>query len=157
MPFLPIERPSSCSLLDYLLCLSRSHRTAQPWVQMCLHLEHVTNDLLRLTLRDLAEAFTLPRLCLGQSYSEVFALSIWVSLSVIPLWKQMWTQTEGKTLHSIRLPGLECGAWPAPCCMSGLPAGLRHDRAQISLNLIETFKGIMTTSSCVDFSHLRER
>lgn len=36
--------------------------------EMCLHLEHVTNYLLRLTLRDLAEAFTLLRCCLGQPY-----------------------------------------------------------------------------------------
>lgn len=36
--------------------------------EMCLHFEHVTNYLLRLTLRDLAEAFTLLRCCLGQSY-----------------------------------------------------------------------------------------
>lgn len=35
---------------------------------MCLHFEHVTNYLLRLTLRDLAEAFTLLRCCLGQTY-----------------------------------------------------------------------------------------
>lgn len=36
--------------------------------EMCLHWEHVTNYLLRLTLRDLAEAFTLLRCCLGQPY-----------------------------------------------------------------------------------------
>lgn len=36
--------------------------------EMCLHFEHVTNYLLRLTLRDLAEAFTLLRCCLGQTY-----------------------------------------------------------------------------------------
>lgn len=36
--------------------------------KMCLHFEHVTNYLLRLTLRDLAEAFTLLRCCLGQTY-----------------------------------------------------------------------------------------
>lgn len=36
--------------------------------EMCLHLEHVTNYLLRLTLRDLAEAFTLLRCCLGQPF-----------------------------------------------------------------------------------------
>lgn len=34
----------------------------------CLHFEHVTNYLLKLTLRDLAEAFTLLRCCFGQSY-----------------------------------------------------------------------------------------
>lgn len=36
--------------------------------EMCLHFEHVTNYLLRLTLRDLAEAFTLLPCCLGQTY-----------------------------------------------------------------------------------------
>lgn len=36
--------------------------------EMCLHFKHVTNYLLRLTLRDLAEAFTLLRCCLGQTY-----------------------------------------------------------------------------------------
>lgn len=35
--------------------------------EMCLHFEYVTNYLLRLTLRDLAEAFTLLRCCLGQT------------------------------------------------------------------------------------------
>lgn len=48
--------------------------------EMCLHFEHVTNYLLRLTLRDLAEAFTLLRCCLGQTYFRGW-LSQFLSLS----------------------------------------------------------------------------
>lgn len=67
---------------------------------MCLHFEYVTNYLLRLTLRDLAEAFTLLRCCLGQTFFYRVALSFWLSLSDKGFPSQMWTQEKVKTHYA---------------------------------------------------------
>lgn len=63
--FTPMTVPSYSCWLQPPLVLLGIHSLES---EMCLHFEHVTNYLLRLTLRDLAEAFTLLRCCLGQSY-----------------------------------------------------------------------------------------
>lgn len=63
--FTPMTVPSLSGWLRPSLVLLGIHSLES---EMCLHFEHVTNYLLRLTLRDLAEAFTLLRCCLGQSY-----------------------------------------------------------------------------------------
>lgn len=68
--------------------------------EMCLHFEYVTNYLLRLTLRDLAEAFTLLRCCLGQTFFYRVALSFWLSLSDKGFPSQMWTQEKVKTHYA---------------------------------------------------------
>lgn len=61
---------------------------------MCLHLEHVTNYLLRLTLRDLAEAFTLLRCCLGQAFFRGW-LHQFDCLYLTGSTSQMWTGAKG--------------------------------------------------------------
>ena len=74
-----LERAAACMLRRLLLRVCGGVPVSFCWLQprlapsgrhsleseTCLHLRHVTNDLLRLTLRDLAEAFTLLRCCIS--------------------------------------------------------------------------------------------
>lgn len=90
------------NLLSFSLALASPHPAGntQPWVWnvftfwVCYKLSAKTN------LRDLAEAFTLLRCCLGQTFFYRVPLSFWLSLSDKGFPSQMWTQEKVKTHYA---------------------------------------------------------